>query len=252
MYNLTNNKSCLVLYHAFGEENDIHRSIRHVHNFEKPVLQYQKGASLHQQSLTMDDEYLQSNFVGENVIYFPPDDYHDHLKDTIADDDFVNLLIQRYKCSFSKKGNNQSLRHVVLRINKHKNQLLVNRYGLMFQGDDLIMTFDNGLNIITVTAFSSSTNEADIYSDLKQLEGTLKSFVQITADLLTDDLDQNKHVAIVGLLCLTSEEHLHKSCLLSHVNSTSVKDFLTRWEVKDQEHFDRWYKKVWTNENGKK
>ena len=242
---MTNNKNCLILYHSFGEENDIHRSIQQVHKLEKPVFQYQRGAGMHQQELTKDDEYLQANFVEENVFCFPPDD---HLEDAIEDDDFVSLLIRRYKNNFTKKGNHQSSRKVVVRVNRQKNQLLVDRFRLVFQGNDLIMAFDGDLNIITVTSFSSSTTESDIYSDLKHLEDTLKSFVQISADLITDDVNLNKHVTIVGYLCLTSPEiHLDKSLLPTCNNTFSLKNFLTRHELESQENFDGWYKKVNTS-----
>ena len=233
-----------MLHHPFGDENDIHRYFQRVHKIEKPVVQYQKGAGLDQQSLTMDDEYLQSNFPEDPVVCFPPG----QLRDNIDDDDFVGQLLLRYNCNFIKNADLQYCRRIMVHINKQRTPLLVDRFGFVFQGDELIMTFDEDLNIITVTAFSSSTTETDVHRDLKHLEKTLKSFVMVSADLLADDVNLNKHVTVIGILCLTSTEVEMDMPWLPNCSETfCVKNFLTRHELRNQENFDSWYKEVSKN-----
>ena len=236
---LTNIRNCLILFHPFGGDDSIHQYIKQVDTINIPDVEYQQGAGSVQKSLPKDDKYLTTNFDNESVISFPPNIIPDH----VGNDDYVGLLLNCYHNNF--EAAHMVGKHAIVHINKQKNPLLIDRFGFHFEGEDMVITFDGTLNIITLTVFSASTTEVDVHKDLKQLESAMKSFISISADLLTDDISLGNHLVIVGVVCFTSQDNVFENKWLPSCSETfCVNNFLTFHQLSSQEKFDLWYQKV--------
>ena len=229
----------MVLFHPFGGDDSIHQYIQQVNTINIPHVQYEIGAGKVQQSLPKDNEYIQTNFVEDPVICFPPS----ILANNVENDDCVGLLVERYRHNF--EAEQEVCKHTVVHINKQKYPLLLKCFEIDFEGEDMVIVFDATLNIIILTIFSNSTSEVDIHNNLKQLESTLKSFVRICADLIKDDIASGNHLVIVGVVCFTSPDNIFDNKWLTSCSGTfCLKDFLAWHHLGSQENFDQWYHKV--------